>query len=161
MPRKLQSRRQQASSAPAQQNAPATAQQPELLKAAVLSILEDCEGYDVFYPSWVTAHGLPEEFAKSLTRVMGSDGTHKGTIFGQDGRIVEQVEAIHDLELVRAICGRLGVSTDTPYFGRGSECRELVRRIRAHYEAQDEISAMEQESAATLAASGITVGEEG
>src|SRR5215813_300450 len=74
--------------------------------------------------------GLDEADKKRLTQRHVSDtSSPKSTIF-KDGQIVGMCDGVHNLSLMRAIAGKLGVGdAGAMFMGRGSEARALTNAI--------------------------------
>jgi hypothetical protein len=89
------------------------------------------DGHGLYEPSFYEPHFTIEELNEAeLIETHKSDGTHKGTIFGPDGQIVPQMQAVYNLDFLYWVAGLLGVTDYPRSMGRGSQAQELVGFIR-------------------------------
>lgn len=68
--------------------------------------------------------------AAGLLKTHHSDGTGKGTMFGDDGQIMESCEAVYNLSFLYWLARQCDVTDYGRCFGRGSQAREIVRALQ-------------------------------
>jgi hypothetical protein len=106
------------------------------LKTKVIGAIADGtivgDGHTIFKPSFYAPHFSEAELRKAkLIHTHKSDTSdHKSTIFDKDGKPMEKLEGIYNLNFLYWLCGALGVNSHNDYNGRGSQAQELARRIR-------------------------------
>jgi hypothetical protein len=105
--------------------------------ATILAICDHLEGdgHELYDPAFLAELDVPAAHVQSVTRTYRSDGSPKGTIFGQAG-VVPETRAVYSLDLYRRIAADLGVAPSA-VLGRGVEARDLDRRIRQQVQAQE------------------------
>lgn len=86
------------------------------------------DGHTLFAPEFYEPHFTKEEL-KDLIQIHKSDGSPKGTIFADDGSVIDKVEAIYNLNFLYWVCARLEIDKSPRAQGRGSQAQELVRFI--------------------------------
>lgn len=92
------------------------------------------DGHSLFSPDFYAPFFSAEELDKAgLIRTHESDGSHKGSIYDNEGNIVEEMTAVYNLNFLYWLVGKLGI-TDyrNDFFGRGSQAQELASVIRKH-----------------------------
>jgi len=72
----------------------------------------------------------------SLIHTHKSDGTPKGTIFADDGSIMEESHGVYNLTFLNRLVNQLGLEYRSA-FGRGTEARNMVEAIRKWVEEDD------------------------
>lgn len=100
------------------------------------------DGHTLFSPEFYAPFFSAEELNEAgLIHTHESDGTHKGSIYDQEGNILTALTAVYNLSFLYWVVGKLGI-TDyrNDFFGRGSQAQELASVIRKHLK---EISAQE------------------
>lgn len=110
------------STAPIQQRA------QEALNAGV--IIGD--GHTLFAPEYYAPHFTYEELVNArLLRKHKSDfSSWKGTITSPDGVMVEELEAVYNLDFLYWLASEVGVTEYVRANGRGSQAQELVGYIK-------------------------------
>ena len=109
----------------------------DLQKTELLAIVDiiDGDGHTIFGAADFE-HLLPADLLARFTRTIKSDrSSPKSTIFGPGGQVVAQVRGVYGLTLLAGIADALGLPPST-MLGRGSEARDLTRRIREALEAR-------------------------
>jgi len=100
--------------------------------AAVRLALEDCDGHSILSADGLMAPGLPEAVVRPLIQAHVSGRSDlRSTVFVA-GRPVDALWGVYDLDLLRALCEHYGLSTGSPYIGRGSTARLLANCVCAH-----------------------------
>ena len=99
----------------------------EAIKAGV--IIGD--GHSLFAPDFYAPHFTEAQLRKArLISTHKSDGTHKGSIYGSDGKVIKKLVAVYNLSFLYWLAGQLGCDTWTEMNGRGMQASVLVSRIR-------------------------------
>lgn len=90
------------------------------------------DGHTLFAPNFYAPFFTEEELKNAgLIEVHESDGSFKGSIFDNDGKVIEKLEAVYNLSFLYWLAGALGVTEHTRANGRGSQAQELVGFINA------------------------------
>lgn len=79
-----------------------------------------------FYEPFFTADEL---FEARLIQTHKSDGSHKGSIYDDNGAIIDEVQGVYNLNFLYWVSGQLGIEETPRANGRGSQAQELVRFI--------------------------------
>lgn len=105
-------------------------------KRVTRAIIEelDGDGHSIYDPKLLTGAGMPAEFAEAYSQEHKSDGSPKGSI-ESGGAIVPSLRGVYSLSFYRRMCELYGVPSLTHCLGRGSEARELHRRLVAFFDA--------------------------
>jgi hypothetical protein len=85
------------------------------------------DGHTLFAPEHYAPHFTAEElYEAGLIRNHRSDGSPKGSIYANDGSVVESVKAVYNLDFLYWLA--YGVSDDVKVtaMGRGSQAQQLV-----------------------------------
>jgi hypothetical protein len=86
-------------------------------------------------PSELIAAGYPKDFIRSVAKTHiddGDDDAHNW-LFGADGKHIEQLHGVSDLDLLHALAEAVGAELADPELtnlGRGNRARALIRCIR-------------------------------
>lgn len=90
------------------------------------------DGHSLLAPEYYAPHFTLEELVKArLLRKHKSDfSSWKRTITSPDGVMVEELEAVYNLEFLYWLAGEIGVTEYVRANGRGSQAQELVGYIR-------------------------------
>lgn len=103
----------------------------EKAKSALEAGVIEADGHTLFAPEHYAPHFTLDDLMNAgLIETHESDGTHKGSIFDADGKVIEKLEAVYNLNFLYWLAGALGVTEHTRSFGRGSQAQELVGFIR-------------------------------
>jgi len=78
----------------------------------------------------------PKEAVKKVAHVVESDGSAKGTLFGNDGQIIWKCMGVYGLDVLGALCSVVGAEA-RGCLGRGFQARAYDEAIRAKL-AEDE-----------------------
>ena len=89
------------------------------------------DGHTLFAPEYYTGYFSLDEIGHLITKHK-SDGTGKGSIFGPDGSVIDELEAIYNLSFLYWVARHMGITTRVWREGRGSQAQELVGYIREH-----------------------------
>lgn len=88
------------------------------------------DGHGLYSPEFYAPHFSEEELSKArLVQTHKSDGTHKGSIYGPDGSVIEEMKAVYNLSFLYWVARKVGVTESVQANGRGSQAQELVRYI--------------------------------
>ena len=88
------------------------------------------DGHTLFMPEYYAPHFTLSELTEAgLVQTHESDGSHKGTIFADDGSVIPELKAVYNLEFLYWLANQIGANTDTRSMGRGSQAQELVGNI--------------------------------
>ena len=89
------------------------------------------DGHTLFAPEYYAPYFTASDLAKAkLITKHKSDGSPKGTIFASDGSIVEELQAVYNLDFLYWLANKVGVTKSVQANGRGSQASELVGYIR-------------------------------
>jgi hypothetical protein len=86
------------------------------------------DGHTLFSPEFYAPYFTLDEIGHLITKHK-SDGTGKGSIFAPDGSVVDELEAIYNLEFLYWLARHMGITTSVWREGRGSQAQELVGYI--------------------------------
>lgn len=101
----------------------------------IREVLELCTGHNILSTEALIERGIPEAIIQPLVSTHESSRRSPSSmIFANDGGVLGAATGVYDLELLNAICRDYGVSTDTPYMGRGYQARDLRDRLTQHFE---------------------------
>lgn len=89
------------------------------------------DGHTIWKSEALLDAGLPPEYVESVSDTYESDGSIKGSIFGNDGDVLTSTTGVYGLTVYRRIAADLGLPPST-MSGRGFEARDLGKRIREH-----------------------------
>ncbi len=107
----------------------------------LLRVVEQLDGHTLLKPAWLVEQGLSEKLVKLHTRRYASDwSSPKTMIFGPDGKVVPQLEAVYSLDLLAAIAREFQLEAGE-CLGRGTQAAEYRRVIREHLAARTPITA--------------------
>lgn len=103
----------------------------EALEARVII----ADGHTLFSPEFYSPHFSAEELREAgLIQVHESDGTAKGSIFDNEGNLVEKLEAVYNLSFLYWVTAKMGITKYPRSSGRGFQAQELVDFIREDLE---------------------------
>jgi hypothetical protein len=131
-----------------------------LERSVLLAICDYLEGdgHGIYYGQFLREIGVPETHIASVTYRHTSDGTHKGSIYapassGMPGTpVLDHLDGVAALDLYRTIASDLGLP-GSHFGGRGSEARDLDRRIRERLTpTPEEVAQVDAQMAADQAA---------
>lgn len=89
------------------------------------------DGHSLYSPDYYAPHFTADELRKArLVRKHESDGSPKGSIFGEDGSVIAEIEAVYNLDFLAWVASMLGVTKYARCEGRGSRAQEYVGFIR-------------------------------
>ena len=71
--------------------------------------------------------GVPLDIARQWEHTYESDGSWKGSIWGENGERVKEVRAVYALDVVESVAHALGIRSELR--GRGFRCRGLCADI--------------------------------
>lgn len=99
-------------------------------REALKRVVACLDGHSIFHAEGLVAEGLPQEVADFFTREHKSDGSHKGTIFTDEGAVAS-LRGIYGLELLGLVADALGADTSDAYrkIGRGFRAQSLKKAI--------------------------------
>lgn len=111
----------------------ASSNTPEF-RARVKSALEagiiTGDGHTLFAPEFYAPHFSEAELQEAeLIQTHRSDGTGKGSIFGSDGAVIQELHAVYNLEFLYWLNGELETGQYPTAMGRGSQAQQLVEYI--------------------------------
>lgn len=86
------------------------------------------DGHTIYDPKYYTDAGWSKAVIEPITRGMKSDGTHKGNIYGSDGKVIPYIEGVYSLDFHRKIANLLGCR-GSDKMGRGFQAQELAQQI--------------------------------
>ncbi len=89
------------------------------------------DGHTLFAPEYYTGYFTLDEIGHLITKHK-SDGTGKGSIFAPNGSVIDELEAIYNLDFLYWVARHMGITTRVWREGRGSQAQELVGYIREH-----------------------------
>jgi len=85
------------------------------------------DGHGVYDPAYYDEVNFPKGFLPIQTHT--SDGTNKGSIWGQNGEMIVETEGVYHLHLLKKIAASLGAK-DSTCRGRGFQAGQLCENIR-------------------------------
>ena len=89
------------------------------------------DGHTLFFAEYYAPHFTLDELNEAgLVQVHESDGSHKGSIYGSDGNIIQELKGVYNLYFLYWLASQLGVTERIQSMGRGSQASELVGHIR-------------------------------
>ena len=89
------------------------------------------DGHTLFAPEYYAPYFTASDLAKAkLITKHKSDGSHKGSIYANDGSIIQELEAVYNLSFLYWLARNIGVTQSVQANGRGSQASELVGYIR-------------------------------
>jgi hypothetical protein len=95
----------------------------------IVNVIELCDGHTIFKPEAFVELGVPVELVDRYAHVHESDMTsHKGTIFGGDGKPLPSLRGVYGLDVIESMNREFGCP-GSDKFGRGSRARELSQQI--------------------------------
>lgn len=96
-------------------------------KATVLAAIADgtidADGHGIWNPAAYLPHYDVVEMG--LVRTYRSDGTHKGSIFGHDGKVMTSLEGVYNLSFLNTLIGMYKLPFPTAT-GRGFQAQQAV-----------------------------------
>ena len=102
-------------------------------KKVILDLLEEIggDGHTLWDADAGFFKDMPKDFMESVTQVHKSDGTAKGSIWGNEG-MVPEMHAVYGLDLLWKLAKEVGANLDRPHglMGRGFQARALTEAIR-------------------------------
>ena len=103
----------------------------QLTKALILSAIEDGtivgDGHTIYGPEMYAPHFDVVEMG--LMRTHHSDGSHKGSIYGNDGTVMESLEGVYNLAFLNRLIGMLDLPFPTAA-GRGFQAQQAVDTLK-------------------------------
>lgn len=88
------------------------------------------DGHTIFRPEFYLPFFTYEELKKArLVQKHKSDGSHKGSIFGPDGKMLDTLEGVYNLNFLYWLAYQVGVTKSVQANGRGFQAQELVGYI--------------------------------
>lgn len=94
--------------------------------------LGDIDGHVILNPVHFTkVLGFPENFVQKFTRTHKSDGSFKGTIFGKDGKVINKLTGVDELDFVSGLAREVKADTSVGdrCLGRGFAARSYAQAI--------------------------------
>lgn len=85
------------------------------------------DGHTLWDPQALKDAGLNAQAIDYFTRVEKSDGSWKGSIWGDNGQMIKEVRAVYGLSLIRSLAAFYGFESHA--FGRGTEARQLTEQL--------------------------------
>ena len=102
----------------------------EKVREAIKANIIIGDGHTLFYPEYYAPHFTLSELTEAgLVQTHESDGSYKGTIFADDGSVVQELKAVYNLDFLYWLANQIGANTNTRSMGRGSQAQELVGNI--------------------------------
>jgi len=92
----------------------------ETIKA--IAMVNEGDGHSIFDPQAYADAGMPEELLAHFCEVHKSDGTHKGSIFDSNGRVLRSLDGVYGLRVSSALVSSLDLEAGN-YMGRGFQAR--------------------------------------
>jgi len=109
-----------------------TSFQTRVLQAMHDGMIEG-DGHTIFSPQYYAPHFSEEELRDAgLIQNFRSDlSDHKGTIFGNDGIVREELkDSVYNLDFLYWVRHELGIDEPVTMIGRGSQARQILGQIR-------------------------------
>lgn len=102
----------------------------EQVREAIKGGVVIADGHTLYSPEFYAPHFTEAQLRKArLISTHKSDGTHKGSIYDNDGNVIPKLVGVYNLSFLYWLAGQLGCDTYCWQSGRGSQAGELVRRI--------------------------------
>lgn len=99
----------------------------EALKAGVIH----ADGHTLFRPEFYAPHFSEAELDEAgLIQTHKSDGSYKGSIWAEDGSLVQELKAVYNLDFLGWVARQVGVTDYPQAIGRGFMAQEWVGFIR-------------------------------
>ena len=94
------------------------------------------DAHTIFTPSAFTELGLPKDYINTFVYKYESDGTPKGTITDNDGKVLDELEGVISYNIANNIAGKFdlidAMMEAGKKMGRGSTLRVLSGAIWRH-----------------------------
>lgn len=97
-------------------------------KALIVALLADIgsDGHTIFVPE--VLKDFPAELRARFTRTYHSDGSPKGSITGSNGQLIDSLNGVYGLDVLRGICSDLGLGYEVK-MGRGFQAAACTSAI--------------------------------
>lgn len=110
----------------------------EIPASVVLAAADICDGHTIFKPEAFLEVGVPQELVDRCSHVYESNlGNYKETIFGPDGKPVNQMSGVYGLDALASMIRDFGLETEQK-LGRGFQARVWQEALHKHLEPQPE-----------------------
>jgi len=109
-----------------------TSFQTRVLQAMHDGMIEG-DGHTIFSPEYYSPYFSKDELREAgLIQNHRSDlSNHKGTIFGNDGVVREELkDSVYNLDFLYWVRNELGIDEPVTMIGRGSQAQQIVGQIR-------------------------------
>lgn len=110
----------------------------EIPASVVLAAADICDGHTIFKPEAFLEVGVPQELVDRCTSVYESNPSdYKQSIFGPDGKLVNQMAGIYGLDALASMIRDFGLETEQK-LGRGFQARVWQEALHKHLEITTE-----------------------